>query len=70
VVRTVTLNAGYDLEGITWCRPQGTWFISDEGPTPGGGFIRGHLLPGGQEVGSLPIPPAMLNTRQNFGFEV
>lgn len=69
VVRTITLTAGYDLEGITWCRPRGTWFISDEGPTPLGGSIREHSLPGGQEVRALPIPPTMLNTRQNFGFE-
>ena len=69
VVRTLTLAEGSDLEGIAWCRPRGTWFVSDEGQSPGGGFIREHILPDGNQLRAIEIPPPMLNTRQNFGFE-
>ncbi len=69
VVATITLATGYDLEGIAYCRPRGTWFISDEGQFPNGGYLREHTLPDGSLLQSLSIPTVMLNDRSNFGFE-
>jgi hypothetical protein len=69
IVQTHTLATGYDLEGIAWCRPRGTWFLSDEGQHPAGGFLREHTLPDGLLVQSVGIPAVMLNDRSNFGFE-
>ena len=69
IVQTITLAAGYDLEGIAYCRPRGTWFISDEGQHPAGGFIREHSLPDGNLVRTVTIPAVILNDRPNFGFE-
>ena len=63
------LSTGYDLEGIAYCPPRGTWFISDEGQHPAGGFIREHTLPDGNLVQSLAVPTVMMNDRSNFGFE-
>ena len=56
IVQTITLATGYDLEGIAYCRPRGTWFISDEGQNPAGGFIREHTLPDGNLVQNVAIP--------------
>lgn len=67
--QTFTLATGYDLEGIAWCRPRGTWFISDEGQHPAGGFLREHTLPDGALLQSLAIPAPMQNDRSNYGFE-
>jgi hypothetical protein len=69
VVQTVTLATGYDLEGIAWCRPRGTWFVSDEGQHPAGGFLREHILPGGALLQTLAIPAPMQNDRSNYGLE-
>jgi hypothetical protein len=69
VVQTITLSTGYDLEGIAYCRPRGTWFISDEGQHPAGGFIREHTLPDGNLVGNVSIPTPMQNDRANFSLE-
>lgn len=69
LVQTITVATGYDLEGIAWCRPRGTWFLSDEGQHPAGGFLREHILPAGTLLQSLSIPTPMQNDRSNFGFE-
>jgi hypothetical protein len=69
LVQTITLSTGYDLEGIAYCRPRGTWFVSDEGQHPAGGFIREHTLPDGNLVGNVTIPTPMQNDRANFGLE-
>jgi hypothetical protein len=69
VTATNTLAAGYDLEGIAYCPPRGTWFVSDEGQHPDGGHIREHTLPDGNLVGVVTIPPPLLNDRANFGLE-
>lgn len=67
LVGPLTLAAGYDLEGIAWCLPRGTWFVSDEGQH--GGFLREHTLPDGGLLRTLPTPPPLANNRPNFGFE-
>ena len=69
IVQTITLAIGYDLEGIAWCRPRGTWFVSDEGQHPAGGFIREHALPDGNLVQNVTIPTPMQNDRSNFSLE-
>lgn len=69
VAASITLSTGYDLEGIAYCRPRGTWFVSDEGQFPAGGYLREHTLPDGNLLQSLAIPAVMLNDRSNFGFE-
>ena len=66
---TITLATGYDLEGIAYCRPRGTWFVSDEGQFPDGGYLREHTLQDGSLLQSLSIPAVMLSDRSNFGFE-
>jgi hypothetical protein len=69
VTGTNTLSTGYDLEGIAYAPHRGTFFISDEGQHPNGGFLREHTLPDGALVRSLTIPATMLNDRPNYGFE-
>ena len=69
LVQTITLATGYDLEGIAWCRPRGTWFVSDEGQYPAGGFLREHTLPDGALVQTLTIPSPMQNDRSNYSLE-
>ena len=73
VAQAIMLATGYDLEGIAYCRPRGTWFISDEGQHPAGGFTSTrssstawwHQRPwrsGGRASGARPTPPASLPT--------
>lgn len=69
LAQTITLSTGYDLEGIAYCRPRGTWFISDEGQHPAGGFIREYTLPDGNLVRNITIPSPMQNDRLNFSLE-
>lgn len=69
LARTLTLAAGFDLEGIAWCRPRGTCFVADEGDHPEGGYLREHTLPDGKLVRTFAIPPPLLNDRPNFGLE-
>jgi hypothetical protein len=69
IAQTITLSTGYDLEGITFCRPRGTWFISDEGQHPAGGYIREQTLPDGNLVQNVTIPSPMQNDRSNYGLE-
>jgi len=64
-----TLAAGYDLEGIAWSGERNSFFVSDEGAWPDGGYLREHSLPDGDLFRSLPIPAILQNDRQNFGFE-
>lgn len=67
--QTNTLATGYDLEGIAFFPPRGTFIISDEGQHPAGGFLREHTLPSGNLVQTLAVPAVMQNDRANFGFE-
>jgi hypothetical protein len=67
--QTHTLAAGYDLEGLAWCRPRGTWFIADEGSPPAGGFLREHTLPDGILLRTLATPSPLPNARANFSLE-
>jgi len=69
LLQTHTLATGYDLEGIAWCRPRGTWFVSDEGQHPAGGFLREHTLPDGILLQALALPSPMQNDRSNFSLE-
>ena len=69
LVQSLNLAAGFDLEGIAWCRPRGTWFISDEGSPPSGGVLREHILPGGDLVRTIATPSPLEKTRANFSFE-
>jgi len=64
-----TLAAGYDLEGIAWSGERNSFFVSDEGAWPDGGYLREHSLPDGDFLRSLAIPVVLQNDRQNFGFE-
>lgn len=66
---TYVLAAGHDLEGLAWCHPRGSVFVSDEGLYPQGGHLREHRLPGGELVREVELPPVMLRDRQNFGLE-
>ena len=69
LAQSLTLAAGYDLEGIAWCRPRGTWFITDEGTPPAGGFLREHTLPDGNLVRAFNVPSPLENARANFSLE-
>jgi hypothetical protein len=44
-----TLATSYDLEGIAWCPPRNSFFISDEGQWPVGGHLR-EFLPDGSDI--------------------
>jgi hypothetical protein len=66
---TYILAVGHDLEGIAWCHPRGSVFVSDEGHYPQGGHLREHLLPGGCLLREVELPAVMLRDRQNFGLE-
>ena len=69
LAQPLTLAAGYDLEGLAWCRPRGTWFVADEGPHPAGGFLREHTLPDGSLVRTVAIPAPLQDDRPNFSLE-
>ena len=63
-----TLATGYDLEGIAWCPPRNSFFVSDEGQWPVGGHLR-EFLPDSSLLRSLSLPSVILNDRQNFSLE-
>jgi hypothetical protein len=69
VAEALELAAGYDMEGIAFCRPRREWWVADEGQYPAGGSLRGHSLPDGRLLRELAVPPVLLNNRPNFGFE-
>jgi len=69
LTQSLTLAAGFDLEGIAWSRPRGTWFVSDEGTPPTGGVLREHTLPDGNLVRAYEIPAPLEKARANFSLE-
>jgi hypothetical protein len=69
IKESCTLAAGYDLEGIAYAPSRGTFFISDEGLHPDGGYIREHSLPDGTLVHNVTIPAVMQKDRANLGLE-
>jgi hypothetical protein len=69
VTATHTLAAGYDLEGLAYGPSRGTFFVSDEGQHPAGGFIREHTLPDGKLLRTLALPTVMTRDRANFSLE-
>ncbi len=69
VTATNTLSVGYDLEGIAYCSARGTFFISDEGQFPDGGYLREHTLPDGNLVRTLTLPTVLTNDRSNYSLE-
>jgi hypothetical protein len=66
---TLSLAAGRDLEGLAFCAPRGTWFVSDEGETPGGGRVRKQRLQDDALLQKLAIPSPLTNHRANLGLE-